>query len=64
MLFIKLRAKRGKIDHFVFNPKSIMVNELYGNTDPTTLEWTDGIFSNSVRAMVNNATDGDEVNIK
>jgi hypothetical protein len=52
----KARPKRAKIDSFIVNPKSISIAELYGNTDPTTFEWTDGIFSNSVRTFVNNAT--------
>jgi dynein heavy chain len=56
---LKTRAKRARIESFIVNPKSINISELYGNTDPTTFEWTDGIFSNSVRTFVNNATGAD-----
>lgn len=54
-----IRAKRGKVDQYVFNPKSISINELYGSIDPTTLEWTDGIFANSVRSFVSNWSNGE-----
>ncbi len=41
------------------NPKSITIDELYGNSDVNTLEWSDGLLGSSIRNFVNqsNATD-------
>ena len=36
---------------FVLNPKAQTVVEMYGHMDPSTREWTDGLFSNIFREM-------------
>ena len=36
---------------FVINPKAQPISELYGNLDPATRDWTDGLLSNIFRDM-------------
>ncbi len=61
-----MKTKRARVENFIVNPKSISINELYGYTDPTTLEWNDGVFSNAMRTFVNNANNGEfrELDVK
>lgn len=44
-------AKRGKVDTFVINPKCVTLGELFGQTDPSTLEWSDGLLASAVRTF-------------
>lgn len=37
------------MDTFTLNPKCVKMGELYGQTDPNTLEWTDGLLASAVR---------------
>jgi len=41
-----------KIEYSVLNPKSISMEELYGNFDPLTQTWTDGLASKLLRQYV------------
>ncbi|EDQ85850.1 uncharacterized protein MONBRDRAFT_11532 [Monosiga brevicollis MX1] len=38
----------------VIDPKAITKDELYGSLDPTTREWTDGLFTHTIRKIVDN----------
>jgi len=38
------------------NPKSITQSEIYGEVNPVTREWTDGILSNIVRTIIRDST--------
>ncbi|XP_012938795.1 cytoplasmic dynein 1 heavy chain 1 [Aplysia californica] len=38
----------------VIDPKSISKDALYGNLDPNTREWTDGLFTHVVRKIIDN----------
>ena len=38
-----------KVEDFVLNPKSITMGELYGEVNPFTKEWTDGLASSIMR---------------
>lgn len=37
------------MESFTINPKCVSFGELYGQVDPNTLEWSDGLFASAVR---------------
>lgn len=37
------------METFVINPKCVKLGELYGETDPHTFEWTDGLIAAATR---------------
>uniref|UniRef100_A0A2K6F430 Dynein axonemal heavy chain 14 n=1 Tax=Propithecus coquereli TaxID=379532 RepID=A0A2K6F430_PROCO len=45
-------GRKGKVDIYVLNPKCITLGELYGQLDPNTMEWTDGLLSAIIRSYV------------
>jgi dynein heavy chain, axonemal len=45
------------VEKEVLNPKSISINELYGEFSHLTQEWTDGLASYLIRNFVNSPTD-------
>ncbi|XP_016076637.1 PREDICTED: dynein heavy chain 14, axonemal [Miniopterus natalensis] len=45
-------GRKGKVDICILNPKCITVSELYGQLDPNTMEWTDGLLSATIRNYV------------
>lgn len=42
---------------YVLNPKSVSMGELYGEVNPLTLEWRDGLMALTVRTATNNPND-------
>jgi dynein heavy chain 1 len=38
----------------VIDPKSVSKEILYGTLDPTTREWTDGLFTQTLRRIIDN----------
>ena len=43
-----------KGESYIIDPKAISKEELYGNLDNTTMEWTDGIFTHILRRICEN----------
>lgn len=39
------------MDTFVVNPKCVTIDELFGQTNPSTMEWSDGLLSSAVRGF-------------
>lgn len=48
------KADGVKGEYYVIDPKAIDKEALYGTLDPTTLEWTDGIFTSILRTVLSN----------
>uniref|UniRef100_A0A7M4E560 Dynein axonemal heavy chain 14 n=1 Tax=Crocodylus porosus TaxID=8502 RepID=A0A7M4E560_CROPO len=42
---------KGKVETFVINPKCVSLGELFGQTDPSTMEWSDGLLASAVRTF-------------
>jgi len=49
-----------QVETFTLNPKCVKLGELYGATDPNTLEWTDGLMASAVRRFARELTAGPE----
>ena len=43
--------KGSKSDSYIIDPKAIPLEQLYGNLDPHSLEWTDGVFTKLLRKV-------------
>lgn len=44
-----VKARRGSVNVSTLNPKCVTVGELYGEINPTTMEWKDGLLSHIYR---------------
>ena len=49
-----------QVDCLILNPKSITAGELYGEFNPMTNEWKDGLVPKMVRDCVNSLNEGSE----
>ena len=49
------RIDASKGESYVIDPKAISKDDLYGKLDNTTMEWTDGIFTHTLRKIGENA---------
>ena len=43
------RQRKGVVETFVINPKSLSLGNLYGEMDTSTFEWTDGLVARAFR---------------
>jgi hypothetical protein len=50
------RTKKGQVETFTINPKCIKLGELYGETDPNTFEWSDGLIALAMRKFAKDTT--------
>jgi dynein heavy chain 1 len=48
------RIEEVKGEAYVIDPKAISKEQLYGSLDPTTREWSDGIFTHLLRKIIDN----------
>jgi dynein heavy chain 1 len=48
------RLEKKEVDSYVLDPKAMTKEELYGSLDPTTREWTDGLFTHIIRKIIDN----------
>ncbi|CAG5136729.1 unnamed protein product, partial [Candidula unifasciata] len=55
-VFYASRTRKGHVETFVINPKCVTLGELYGETDPNTFEWSDGLIANATRKFSRNLT--------
>jgi dynein heavy chain len=46
---VLVRSKKGHVEVFQVNPKCVKLGELYGETDPNTFEWHDGLIGSATR---------------
>ncbi|XP_028903273.1 dynein heavy chain 14, axonemal isoform X3 [Ornithorhynchus anatinus] len=53
---MKTSVRKGKVETYILNPKCITLGELYGQMDPNTMEWSDGLLSSTVRKFVKHST--------
>lgn len=51
-------GQQQKSDYYIIDAKSIKKEKLYGSLDPTTLEWTDGIFTKILRKIIEATSEG------
>ncbi|KAM4694195.1 dynein axonemal heavy chain 14 [Discoglossus pictus] len=48
---LRIILKKGKVETFSINPKCVTLGELYGEIDPNTMEWSDGLLASAVRTF-------------
>ena len=43
-----------KGESYIIDPKAVNKDNLYGKLDQTTLDWTDGVFTGTLRKIIDN----------
>lgn len=49
-----------KQETYLIDPKTLSKEQLYGNLDSTTMEWTDGVFTATLRKILDNMKGEDQ----
>lgn len=49
MSAIKHLPEFEKVNYFILNPKAILMGQMYGDFDPQTTEWQDGVLAKIVQ---------------
>ncbi|XP_063298016.1 dynein axonemal heavy chain 14 [Pelobates fuscus] len=49
-------SKKGKVETFILNPKCVSLGELYGEINPNTMEWSDGLLASAVRSFAEHSS--------
>ncbi|XP_066451266.1 dynein axonemal heavy chain 14 isoform X2 [Eleutherodactylus coqui] len=44
-------TRKRKVETFIINPKCVTLGELYGEINPNTMEWSDGLLASAVRTF-------------
>ena len=57
-LLAKALAIRSEVELFFINPKSMTLGQLYGDNDPVSQDWKDGILALSIRTFAEKKSNG------
>lgn len=50
------------MDTFIINPKCVTLGELYGEINPNTMDWSDGLLAHAVRTFTQQSSKEEEAN--
>ncbi|XP_056424426.1 dynein axonemal heavy chain 14 isoform X2 [Hyla sarda] len=48
---VSLPTRKRKVETFIINPKCVTLGQLYGEINPNTMEWSDGLLASAVRTF-------------
>ncbi|XP_069810836.1 dynein axonemal heavy chain 14 isoform X3 [Dendropsophus ebraccatus] len=48
-------TRKRRVETFIINPKCVTLGELYGEINPNTIEWSDGLLASAVRTFAQQA---------
>ncbi|XP_071996145.1 dynein axonemal heavy chain 14 isoform X2 [Engystomops pustulosus] len=57
--FIPTLTRKRKVETFTINPKCVTLGELYGEINPNTMEWSDGLLASAVRTFTQQSASGE-----
>ncbi|XP_044147930.1 LOW QUALITY PROTEIN: dynein axonemal heavy chain 14 [Bufo gargarizans] len=57
--FLPTTTRRRRVETFLINPKCVTLGELYGEINPNTMEWSDGLLASAVRTFTQQSAQED-----